>query len=135
VSQEPLLDTTCTANYNTSAVTTAVAAAGDCMQKAWQVGAGWAYVAVSLLRCDFGWNGTRLLRLQKQHSVLHCYRTYKLSVHHVPDLSISYGSLPVWLSIFNALTLLVGGRKGIRPVKYCMVRYWHGYLQICIWPS
>ena len=43
---------------------------------------------------------------------------------------------------FCALTLLVGGRKGIRPVKNWVVGCWRGYLSgsrcrfaWCIWPS
>jgi len=42
---------------------------------------------------------------------------------------------------FIALTLLLGGRKGIRPVKNRQVRYWRAWLSvwsevqmICVWP-
>ena len=34
----------------------------------------------------------------------------------------------VYLSAFSALTLWLGGRKGIRPVKNRAVRCWCGYL-------
>jgi len=34
---------------------------------------------------------------------------------------------------FSALTLLVGIRKSIRPVKNWVVRYWHGYLSEVRW--
>jgi len=59
----------------------------------------------------------------------------------VQDTDFHYICKIFWCSsvntnAFSALTSL-GGRKGIRPVKNWMVRYWHGYLSgaRCKWSA
>ena len=57
---------------------------------------------------------------------------WSLTLHTFSSIPMTAETMPAVLLqasyAFSSLTLLVGGRKGIRPVKNWVVGCWHGYL-------
>jgi len=81
-----------------------------------------------------GISGQQLFEYMRNHDKGYGMRTIYMAssvfdiTPETPVRTFTYFISTVCSYSFSALTLLVGGRKGIRPVKNSVVGCWHGYL-------